>query len=169
MIPRKLKNFSLFVDGRGYAGKIDELTPPKLTRKMDEHRAGGMNAPVELDMGMEKLESDFTLSEYNEEVLKLWGLVDNAGVTLRMKGGLEADDNSGAVTPVEITLRGRWREIDSGGWKAGEGATMKVTVAASYFKYASNGTDLIEIDVVNMIERVNGVDRLEAMRNALGV
>ena len=28
-----LKNFNLFVDGRGYAGKADEVTPPKLTIK----------------------------------------------------------------------------------------------------------------------------------------
>ena len=32
-IPRILKNFSLFVDGRGLAGTIDTLTLPTLDRK----------------------------------------------------------------------------------------------------------------------------------------
>jgi len=51
MLPKILKNFNVFVDGRGYAGKIDEITLPKLTIKTEEYRAGGM--------GMEKLEADY--------------------------------------------------------------------------------------------------------------
>ena len=169
MIPRKLKNFSVFVDGRGYAGKVEEITLPKLTRKMEEHRAGGMNAPVEIDMGMEKLEAELTFSEYNEDLFKLWGLVDNAGVNIRAKGALEADDENKQVTPVEVVFRGRWRELDKGGWKAGDNTTLKVSVAASYYKYSSDNTELVEIDVPNMIERIGGVDRLKQQRAALGL
>ena len=36
MLPRILKNFNLFVDGRGYAGRVDEITLPKLTIKTEE-------------------------------------------------------------------------------------------------------------------------------------
>lgn len=169
MLPRILKNFSLFVDGRGYAGKVDELTLPKLTRKMEEHRAGGMNAAVEIDMGMEKLECDFTLAEYSEEVLKLWGLTDVAGCSLKFKGSLEADDAAATQTPVEVIVRGRWRELDGGSWKAGDKAVLKVAVAASYYKYSADGVDLIEIDVPGMIEKVNGVDKLAATRKNLGL
>lgn len=168
MIPRVLKNFNLFVDGGGYAGRVAELVQPKLTRKMEEFRGGGMNAPIELDMGMEKLECEFTLKEYSEDVLKLWGLTNPSGVSVRFKGALEADDASGTVTPVEIVVRGRWREIDGGTWKAGEESTMKVSIACSYYRYASNGETLIEIDVPNMIENVGGVDRLAEIRSAIG-
>ena len=48
-LPRVLKNMNLFVDGRGYAGRIDEIQLPKLTLKTEEHRAGGMDLPVEID------------------------------------------------------------------------------------------------------------------------
>ena len=33
-----LKNMSLFVDGRGYAGNVDELNLPKLALKTEEFR-----------------------------------------------------------------------------------------------------------------------------------
>ena len=36
MIPRVLKNFNLFVDGRGLAGTVSTLTLPKLSTKMEE-------------------------------------------------------------------------------------------------------------------------------------
>ena len=31
-LPRVLKNMNLFVDGRGYAGRIDEIQLPKLNQ-----------------------------------------------------------------------------------------------------------------------------------------
>ncbi len=54
-LPRKLKNMNLFNDGISYAGQIEEVVPPVLTRIMEEFRAGGMNAPVKTDHGMEAL------------------------------------------------------------------------------------------------------------------
>jgi P2 family phage contractile tail tube protein len=167
-IPRKLKAFSLFVEGRGYAGKVAELTLPKLTRKMEEWRAGGMNAPIDIDMGMEKLEAEFTLAEYSEEVLSLFGATNLAQIGLRFKGSIESDDD-GTVTPIEVVLRGRWKEMDPGSWKAGDSATLKVSVSASYYKYTSKGQDLIEIDVQNMVEKIGGTDRLAERRAAIGI
>ncbi len=166
-IPRNLKQFSLFIEGQGYAGRVEELTLPKLTRKTEEYRAGGMNAPIELDMGMEKLEADFTLCEYNEDVLRLWGVLDHAEIGMRFKGSIQAGD--GKVTAIEVVLRGRWREVDMGAWKAGDVAKMKVMVALSYYKYVSDGQEVIEIDVPGMIEKVNGTDRMAEHRAAIGV
>lgn len=168
-LPRKLKLFSLFIEGQGFAGRAEELTLPKLTRKTEEYRAGGMNAPIEIDLGMEKLEAEFTLADYSEEILALWGVKNNAQVGLRFKGALEVDDGTGTVTPIEVVLRGRWRELDLGSWKAGESASLKVSVAASYFKYTSNGQVIIEIDAANLVEMVNGKDRLAPHRTAIGL
>ena len=55
-LPRKLKNLNLFNDGVTYIGQVGEVTLPKLTRKMEEWRGGGMNAPIKMDQGMEALE-----------------------------------------------------------------------------------------------------------------
>ncbi len=120
MLPKTLRAMNLFVDGRGHAGLATELTLPKLTRKTEEHRAAGMDASIEIDMGMEKLEADFTLTDFNDAILKLWGVTDAAGVSLRFKGSIARDDGSGQEDPVEIVLRGRWREIDMGSWKPGD-------------------------------------------------
>ena len=53
--------------------------------------------------------------------------------------------------------------------KAGEGTELKYKFALSYYKLTINGETLIEIDVVNMVETVNGTDRLAEVRAALGV
>ena len=39
-----------------------------------------MSAPVEIDMGMEKLEMDMTFSEYDAELFKLFGLTNGSEI-----------------------------------------------------------------------------------------
>ena len=89
MLPKILKNFNLFVDGRGYAGRVDEITLPKLTIKTEEFQGAGMSAPVEIDLGMEKLEMDMTFSEYDPELFKLFGLTNGSEVAFTIRGALE--------------------------------------------------------------------------------
>ena len=52
MRPEVLKNLNLHLDGVGKAGRIEEFVTPKITHKTEEFRAGGMNAPIELEMGI---------------------------------------------------------------------------------------------------------------------
>ena len=168
-LPKSQKNFNLFVEGEGYAGRVSEVVVPKLVRKMEEFRGGGMNAPVEIDQGMEKLETEFTLREYSKAIINQFGIFDASGTQLRFRGAMQADAGDGKVEAVEITMRGRCREIDMGTAKAGDETAMKIAVALTYYKYVVNGETLVEIDVINMIEIVNGVDRLKGQRDALGL
>jgi len=166
MIPKILKNFNAFVDGRGYAGRVDEVVLPKLTVKTEEHRAGGMDAPVEIDMGMEKLECELTFAEYDIELFRLFGLTDGNSVSLTLRGAIQADENA---EPVIINLRGSFREVDAGTWKAGDKATLKCMMTARYYKLNINGADVIEIDAENMIRIINGIDQMATVRGAIGL
>lgn len=166
MIPKILKNFNAFVDGRGYAGRVDEITLPKLTVKTEEHRAGGMDVPVEIDMGMEKLEAELTFAEYDVELFRLFGLIDGNAVSLTLRGAIQAD---GEAEPIVINLRGSFREVDAGTWKAGDKATLKCMVAVRYYRLTINGDSVIEIDAENMIRIIGGEDQMATIRQAIGI
>lgn len=166
MLPKILKNFSAFVDGRGYAGRVDEITLPKLSIKTEEYRGGGMDVPIDIDLGMEKLEAEITFSEYDPELFRLFGIMDNSTVNFTLRGGLQG---TGDAEPVVINLRGKIKELDSGSWKAGDKATLKCMIAIFYYKFTIDRRELIEIDAENMIRKINGVDQLSSMRQALGV
>jgi len=162
-----LKNLNLFVDGKGYAGQLQEFTPPKLTLKTEDFRGGGMDLPVELTMGMEKLEADFTLISYDRDVLSLFGVAEGATVPLVVREALESFD--GPTTAVTHTMRGKIKELDPGTHKPGEVAPLKGTVALTYYKQTHGGIVVHEIDPENMVRIVNGVDALAAQRKALGI
>lgn len=167
-LPRKLKNFLLFNAGAAYLGEVPELTLPKLARKLEDYRAGGMGGPVKTDFGMEALEFEWTAAGYLKDVFKQFGVLKVDGVQLRMTGALQADDSETADA-VEVVMRGRHAEIDFGKAKAGDATELKIKSALSYYKLSINGEPLIEIDLVNMIEVVGGIDRYAAIRTALGI
>ena len=166
MLPKILKNFNAYVDGRGYAGRIEEITLPKLTIKTEDYQGAGMSAPVEIDLGMEKLEMDLTFSEYDPELFKLFGLTNGSEFALTLRGALQG---SGETSPVVINVRGYFKEMDFDSWKPAEKATLKCSVACNYYKLTIDGVELIEIDPINMVRTVNGADQLSEIRQALQI
>jgi P2 family phage contractile tail tube protein len=164
-IPRILKNFSLFVDGRGLAGTIETLTLPNLTTKMEEFRGGGMDAPIEHDMGMEKLEGSFILAEYNPDILALYGLAV-ADKQLTARGAMRRDGE--AAIPIVVNMTGVIKQVEKGDWKAGDMSKPTFSFALRYYKLTIGGRELVEIDKVNMIRKIDGVDQLATIRQAIG-
>lgn len=161
------KNINLFVDGRGYAGTLSEFTPPKLTLKTEDYRAGGMVGPVKLTMGMDPLTTDFTLAASDPDVLAAFGLVEGSALKLRALEALENFD--GTVTQKVHVMQGKVTEIDQGNAKPGDVPAIKVTMGLTYYKLSQGGVDIQEIDLENMVASINGVDSLAAIRGALGL
>jgi len=167
-LPRKLKNFNLFGDGESYMGQVEEVKLPTLARAMEDLRAGGMSGPVKTDHGMEAMEMESKFAGYMRAVVRQFGITTHDGVPLRFAGAYQADDTA-AVDAVEIIVRGRHQEIDRGTAKAGDNTEFTVKTAISYYKEVVNGVTEVEIDFVNMIEIIGGVDRLAEQRRAIGV
>jgi P2 family phage contractile tail tube protein len=162
-----LKNFTLSVDGRGYAGQVTEYNAPDLTLATEDFRAGGMDAPMAVEMGMEALTCSFSLVAYDADVLALWGVAPGSVVPLTVRGALESYD--GAVKPVVHAMRGKIISIARGAWGGGALPSLTVTMALDYYAETVNGVPISLIDVEGMIRVVGGVDRLGAVRAALGI
>ena len=166
-MPRKLKNLNLFNDGDSYIGQIVEVKLPTLTRTMEDYRGGGMNGPIKIDQGQEAIELEWKCGGMMRGVLDQFGVAKHNQVMLRFAGAYQRDD-TGQVDAVEVVVRGRHEEIDGGTGKAGEDTEFSVKTACSYYKLSIAGATVIEIDVQNMVEIVNGVDRLAEQRRAIG-
>jgi len=162
-----IKNQTVQVDGRGYAGQLQEVNPPKLVLVTEEFRGGGMDMPTELTMGMEALRSDFTLISYDRAVLGHFGVVQGADIPFVIREHLES--RNGASTQVVHNMRGKVIELDSGTHAPGKPAPLKVTMALNYYKQTHGGVVVHEIDVENSVRIINGVDALSAMRVNLAI
>ncbi len=162
-----LKNFNLYVDGRGYAGNVDEVQLPALNVVSEDFRAGGMDAAIELDMGMEKLEATFKVSKFDRNLIAKWGLTAGGNVPLTLRGALESLD--GTVQAVVVKLSGRIHGMEFDAITPGAKSGMTFRMAARAYSYTQAGETLIDIDVLNMKRIIDGVDRLAEQRRAIGL
>lgn len=169
-MPRKLKNMNMFNDGTSYMGVAKSATPPPLSRKMEGYRGGGMNGPVKADLGWsdDGIQFEWKTGGLDLIVLKQFGMIKADGVMLRFAGAYQQDD-TGIVDAVEIVVRGRHETIDMGEAAAGEDTEHSITTTCTYYKLIVNGEVLIEVDLLNFVEIIDGVDMLAEQRKAIGI
>lgn len=166
-LPRKLKKFNLFQNGVLFAGEVPEVTLPKLSRKMEEYRAGNMGGPVSVDFGNEALSLEWSAGGLIAEALQQYGASSHGAVMLRFAGAYQ-EDETGSVVAVEVVVRGRYKEIDMGAAKPGDDTTHKYTMACSYYKLLIDGATTIELDFMAGTEIMGGVSRNDVIRRAIG-
>lgn len=162
-----LKNLNLYIDGRGHAGQIDEYSPPDLTLMTEDYRAGGMDAPVAIEMGMEPLEASFILIARDRAAITTFGVRQGESVPVTVRGALESFD--GTIKPVVHRLRGLITSLQPGTWAAGQKPALTFTIRPVYYQETIDGVVTHEIDLENMVRIVDGVDRLAETRTALGL
>lgn len=164
MLKDVMRNVAAFVDGRNYAGQCSQVTLPELNIQTEEMRAGGMDAPIEMDMGMEALRASLQFLTVPTEVMKLLGKRD---IPLTLRGGLISHD--GTIKGATAELRGKFVGQNPGDWQAGSQSNFTATFAAHYYKLTVEGEEVYEIDVERMVRRINGEDQLAELRDRLGI
>lgn len=169
-LPRKLKHLNLFVDGDNWIGLVESFTPATLDKKWEAYRGGGMMGAAKVDMGYEDdaLDISFVMGGVEENLLRKHSTQTVDGILLRFAGSYQRDD-TGDVTAVEIVARGRFTNHENGEQKTGENTQYTISMVNTYYKVVVDGEDIFEIDTVNLLEIVNGEDKMEAHRAAIGL
>jgi len=167
-MPKKLKDFNLFDSGNSYRGEVEEITLPKLSRKMEEYRAAGMTGPVSVDLGNEAITLEWTAGGLLLDALLQYGARSHNATQLRFAGAYENDDD-GTVSAVEIVVRGRHKEIDMGSAKNGDDTKQKFSTACSYYKLTIDNKPIYEFDFINGVEQIGGKDTNASIRRAIGL
>ena len=165
MLPRVLKNFTAYVDGRGYIGRVESCQLPDLATADVEYRGGGMDAPVDLDMGTAKLDVQIVLAEYDPNIIKLWG-VFTAETPIVLRGAIQRQGED--AVPVVVRLQGRLKQISRAQWQSGQNSAMTITANCNRYTEQLAGVTLVDIDILNMRRVVGGVDQMAGIRAALG-
>lgn len=105
-LAKKLKHFNLFNDGNVYGGIAKTVTLPKLARKMEAYRGGGMDGPVKVDLGFgdDGIVLAWTLGGWDLLALRQFGAVRADGIALRFCQSAAVDDAAVEVQPLAFAL-----------------------------------------------------------------
>lgn len=163
-LPDSLKGWTAFVDGFGQAGVSAGGKLPVIKFKTDEHKDGGMDAPEDIALGLEKLEWELTLNKLSPIAMKMIGRPD---VPITLRGSME--DEAGNKRPVVAQLRTPVHEVDNGEWGEAKKVELKLKGTATYYRLTIGGDEIYEIDVRGLVRRIGGVDQLAQRRANLGL
>lgn len=161
--PQVITGVNVFVDGMGHLGTAKKATLPKVSMQTFEDSSGGVTREV-LKGVLEKLESEFTLSEYSPVVYAALAAQGLLGVSVIYKANILQNGENKALVAV---IKGNIKEIDDGEIETGKEVERKVSLAVNFYALEINGTQGVMIDADNMIYMVDGVDLLSAMRQNL--
>lgn len=153
-IPKKLRLFTLFVDGENYIGKVPSVTLPKITRKTEDYQGGGMIGAAAVDLGLDggALDASMVVGGVVEElILKYGGDID--GLRMRFAGEIYS---GGTSSLLEVEMRGRLTEIDGGESKQGDDTNHTYAIKNTYYKLSVDDKPLLEFDLLNFIYKRNG-------------
>ncbi|ENN91153.1 phage major tail tube protein [Bartonella bovis] len=163
-LPRALKHFNIYVDGIPYQEKCESVTLPNLNFVVESFRAGGMDFPVDIEMGMEQLTLSMTIADCSPELL---GLLGKPNIDICLRGSVQAQ--GAPAEKIAISMRGFCKGYEPGQWQPGTKAVTTINYTLNYFKYVQNGVEVVEIDGFNMVRKFNGVDQLAEHRENLGL
>ena len=167
-LPRTLKLMNVFNNGHNYLGVAEEVELPKLAMKIEDYRAGGMIGEVGINLGLEKLELTHKYSGIVPELFTGFASDSIDSELIRFAGAYQRDD-TGEVSAVEVLMRGRHTELDGGNSKAGEKTETSIKSALTYYKMTVDGKEIVEIDMLNSVLKIEGKDRYEKHRAAIGL
>jgi P2 family phage contractile tail tube protein len=98
--PFKLKKMDMLVDGVGHLAETEEVTIPKLALKTEDWLGGGMLGPVPIDMGLDKIEFEFSMGGLIQAAIARFGETSLTGSLVRFVGAYQ-DDQTGATRALE--------------------------------------------------------------------
>ena len=162
-----LNNFTLFMDGGPEVGNVMSFTPPNLGITEEDFKAAGLDIPISVDQGMEKMQARFVMHNQSQSSLARFGLATGINTILKVKGVVK-DTNTGVPAAVYHTCTGKVVSIEQSEWQPGQKAGVTVTMTLSYYQQTYNGVPVITVDRDNYIREIAGVDQLAGQRVILG-
>lgn len=166
---KQITNANVYLDGNSFLGKIEEIKMPDVVVTMTEHKALGLVGKVELPSGLDKMESTQKWNSLYPEVLKKAANPFTA-VQLQCRSSLETYTGAGRTeqVPVVVYITGTFKRFPAGNYKQHDNVEAETSMSVTYLRINVGGKDVIEVDVLANIYKVDGVDLLEAYKANIG-
>lgn len=168
-IPEKLINFRVYEGGTNFAGIVDaEL--PELESMTETVKGAGIAG--EYDSPVIGHYQSMTLSlSWRTPTPKLLQLAAPKVHQLDLRGAIQVNDAANGQyksVPLRVTVNCIPKSTKPGKLEVGSPTDSSNEFEVTYIKIWYDGTEYIEIDKLNFICKINGVDYLAAVRQALG-
>lgn len=159
-IPDKINDFNVYQDGDKLIGIGEEVTLPDIEMMSESVivPGGEVDSPTIGQFASGQVEIPF--QSLTKDTFDLMNPLKSVNITLRASQQ-EMDGNGDVVfTGIRAVFRGRPKTLTAGSIKKGSGTGTSLAIEWTYYLLEIGGKKVVEIDKLNSVFKINGVDIL---------
>lgn len=165
----QIVNANVYIDGNSQMGKAQEFKIPDIEFESIEHNGLGLFGKIKLPSGVNAIEGGVTWDSFYSEIrAKLYNPFKN--IQLQCRSNLQVFDSQGLSReePMVTIMNVSSAKVGGTGLKNKENASFEDTFNVNSIKQSIGGKEILFIDILANIFRVNGEDVLEKFRTNIG-
>lgn len=162
-IAKIITGHNVYVNGENFAGRIYEQELPDIDETTIRVKTAGMRGSVPIKTGIEDMQSTYTFEEHSRQLM---GLSPRSPVRFITSG---YQDNGRETAKIEVEIGGFIKTKKLGTFGQDGNPRLVIVVDVDYYRYSDNDREVIEIDLINSVYKVEGVDHWEDLRNKLNL
>lgn len=161
-IPEKVNDYNVYQDGNKMIGLAAEVELPSI--KMKTSTIEGVGVGGEIDSPtigqFESLEAKLKFNTLYSSATDLMNPLNTVNLTLRAAQQVYDKTGGYAFKGLRIVMGGRVKEFNPGTAKKGDAMDAETTLELTYYMIEVDGEQVVEVDKLNGVYKVNGSDML---------
>lgn len=168
VIPEVINGFKVYDgDGNDLVGITDEMSMADLASKVATVTGAGIAGSYEVPVlgHYDSITQEIPFRILYKNVFELANPMKQ--VSLNIRGAIQVTNKGTGLSDFagfRYVVKGRCKSMSPGNLKPGDVMGSKVSIEAVYILYEINGEKMVEIDKLNNVFRVDGVDLMERVR-----
>ena len=172
VLGNKTINYNIYdrTNGRPeYVGDTTSYKRPSLELLTDSIKGAGIMGEIDLPSPAQlgSMEVEISARKTNSKLIELFGQKSHS---LEIRWAADTLDTSAGTTKVEANkeiIKGVPKKLELGNVESGAANEASLTLEVLYYQHIVDGISLIEIDKLNNVFKIKGVDYAAGIRDAL--
>ena len=162
LVPQVVNNYNAYTGDDKMIGLADEVTLPKIKNKTTTVNGMGIGGDVDSPVPgqFESMEQEIDFNVLYSSAMDMLSPLSVVNLTLRAAQQVYDKTGGYAFKGLRVVEMGRVKTFNPGKVEKGEGMEAKVTLELTYLLVENDGSPLLEVDKLNGVYKVNGVDML---------
>jgi P2 family phage contractile tail tube protein len=167
-IPEVIHSYNVYKSGNKLIGLTGEVTLPDFDSMTETVSGAGILGEYdEVIIGMfGSMEQEIPFRTLDDDIFTLMNPMDVLDLTLRASQQF-TEQSTGAIDfkGMRIVIRGKQKKFKPGKAQSGTQMDSSVTVEVIYILIEIDGVTKVELDKLNFVYKINGVDLMSKVRN----
>jgi len=168
-IPEKIIDFNAYADCNKIIGVGASATLPEINMKTSTVAGVGVNGEIDSPTigQFESMEQEVQFNTLYSSAMDMMSPMSTVNLTFRAAQQVYDKTGGYAFKGLRVVEMGRVKKFNPGKIEKGESMEATVTLELTYIMIEVDGVQLVEIDKLNGVYKVNGVDMLAGVRSLI--